>query len=188
MAQDIEMINKKVRNSEGIITVTDSDFKSEYGKKRYSELKDIPDGKPVTFNRSELMKIGDEIDNLLSGKKNIENKKDAKVESKNDKKVTDKEPASVDIEEGNEDEENQVEDPFTKEDLSRVGTEFKTDIGSFKIVEVKKSSSFFGLFNNDRIEAVFKDKDGVERRFSYRKKDLEREFKNGNIKITKRSE
>lgn len=69
MKDDLKMINRKIQSSEGIVTLEESDFKSSHGKKRYNELKHIPDGKPVTFNRSELMIIGDEMERVLSTSK-----------------------------------------------------------------------------------------------------------------------
>lgn len=72
MEDDVRMINRKEIESKGIITVARLDFKSEYGRRRYDELKNIPDGKPVIFNKSELMMIGDEIDNFLRGDRKVE--------------------------------------------------------------------------------------------------------------------
>ena len=65
MADDMKMLNSKRQEQAGIITITDGDFKSEYGKQRYNDLKNIAEGKPVTFNHEELLKIGDEIENVL---------------------------------------------------------------------------------------------------------------------------
>lgn len=66
MQDDLKMINKRIQESKGIITVALSDFKSEYGKKRYTDLKSIGEGVPVRFNKTELDTIGNEIENILS--------------------------------------------------------------------------------------------------------------------------
>lgn len=69
---DMNMINKKEQSSQGIITVNEDSFKSEYAKKRYKELKSIADGKPVVFNDEELRKIGNELEGILSKGKVVE--------------------------------------------------------------------------------------------------------------------
>jgi hypothetical protein len=78
MYDDLKMINTKIQKSEGIITLSRDDFKSEHGKKRYMDLKSIPEGIPVIFNKTELQTIGDELEKLLS-KSEIATKK---IESK----------------------------------------------------------------------------------------------------------
>ncbi len=85
MEDDIKMLNKKIRESEGIITLEEGNFKSDYGKKRYNELKSIPDGKPVTFNKTELQQMGDEMEEYLT-KTNIKEIKQAE-ETKIKKKI-----------------------------------------------------------------------------------------------------
>lgn len=69
MANDMKMLNKKRQSQDGIITITEADFKSKYGKDRYNQLKNIADEKPVTFNHEELLVIGDEIDTILTNSK-----------------------------------------------------------------------------------------------------------------------
>ncbi|MEI8269883.1 MAG: hypothetical protein WCG45_00790 [bacterium] len=81
---DLEMLNKKIQSSEGIATMTEADFKSEYGKKRYNELNHIGEGIPVTFNKEELEKIATEMEKTLVGSRKIEDLKrttDAVVET-----------------------------------------------------------------------------------------------------------
>jgi hypothetical protein len=66
LREDLELINKKIQGSEGIITINEKDFKSAYAKSRYFDLEHIKEGKPVTFNKSELPTIGDEIERILT--------------------------------------------------------------------------------------------------------------------------
>lgn len=69
LKEDILFLNKKIQSSEGIITVEETQLKSELGKKLYRESKDIPEGVPVTFNQEELRAMGDSLETvLLSGK------------------------------------------------------------------------------------------------------------------------
>jgi len=72
MEDDVRMLNKKEIESRGITTLSRLDFKSEYGRRRYDELKHIPDGKPVIFNDEELRTIGGEIENFLKGDRKVE--------------------------------------------------------------------------------------------------------------------
>lgn len=76
LKDDIAFLNKKIQNSEGIITVEESDLKSELGRARYNKLKDIPEGIPVSFNREELRKIGDELETALVHSKPIKTPED----------------------------------------------------------------------------------------------------------------
>lgn len=69
---DLKMINRKIQISEGIITLSKDDFKSEYGKKRYTELNSIPDGIPVRFNKTELQTIGDELEKILKNSRVVD--------------------------------------------------------------------------------------------------------------------
>ena len=73
---------------------------------------------------------------------------------------------------------------FKGKDLSKVGTEFESKNGTFKVISVS-SRGLFNLFDKPKITAIYKDKNGVENILSYNKKELERELENGNIKITK---
>lgn len=66
LEEDIKMLNKRIQQSKGIITLNEADFISDYGQERYNALKSIADGKPVTFNREELRKIGDEMEEYLT--------------------------------------------------------------------------------------------------------------------------
>jgi ElaB/YqjD/DUF883 family membrane-anchored ribosome-binding protein len=93
MISDLKMLNKRIQNSEGIIALSEADFTSLYGKKRYKELKSIPEGKSVSFNKYELQTIGDELEKMLSGESKVE-KKDSENLNKKDEEVvkTIKEP------------------------------------------------------------------------------------------------
>lgn len=63
---DIKFINKKIQSSEGVAEIKESDLKSQYVKMRYNQLKHIQDGKPVTWNKEELQRMGDELEKILS--------------------------------------------------------------------------------------------------------------------------
>jgi len=193
MKEDLKMLNKKIQSSEGIITLSESDFKSAYGKKRYNELKSIPDGKPVTFNKYELQTIGDEMERALVGPRKIakvENSvtpvsSDSVLEQVPVKKVEDK----IEIEKTPETIKSVSENIETKkvfgvEDLSKVGTELKSKDGSFKVTKIS-GGGFFNLLSSKKVEGIYKDKNGVETLVSYKVKDLENEFKKKNIEITK---
>jgi hypothetical protein len=68
LQSDIEMINKAVQKSKGVYDFDEKDFKSEFGKKRFNELKQMPDEeKPREFNPVEVLSgIGSEIEGILS--------------------------------------------------------------------------------------------------------------------------
>lgn len=66
---DLEMLNKGIQNSKGIVNLNESSFKSEYGKSRYLKLKSIGDGMPVSFNKNELELIATELEGKLSEQK-----------------------------------------------------------------------------------------------------------------------
>ena len=84
MKDDMKMLNKKRQSQEGIATITENDFKSEYGKKRYNELKHIGEGIPVTFNHEELLVIGDEIETILRNTKITKENSGGNVEASMD--------------------------------------------------------------------------------------------------------
>jgi hypothetical protein len=193
MKEDLKMLNKKIQSSEGIITLSESDFKSAYGKKRYNELKSIPDGKPVTFNKYELQTIGDEMERALVGPRKIakvENNvtpvsADSVLEQVPVKKVEDKAGIEKTPEVIKSVTENiEVKKVFNVKDLSKVGTELKSKDGSFKVTKIY-GGGFFNLLSSKKVEGIYKDKNGVETLVSYKVKDLENEFKKKNIEITK---
>jgi hypothetical protein len=66
MKDDMKMINRKIQLSEGIVTLEENNFKSEYGRKWYQNLHKIQEGMPVRFNKTELQMIGDVIEGILS--------------------------------------------------------------------------------------------------------------------------
>ncbi|MBK5215286.1 MAG: hypothetical protein JJE53_00545 [Candidatus Pacebacteria bacterium] len=226
MYDDLKMINKKEQSSEGVLTLTEKDFKSAYGKKRYNELNHIEEGKNITWNKEEVMKIGDELDGLLSISKKVETSNETykagdvveftdagikrldKSEAEDGRginkgesevnpeivKTTEVEQKTVTTEEKKKPEEvlgktptniSTAEKVFTAKDLSKIGTEFKSESGSFKVTKVISSGGFFGFFGKTKIEAIYTDSKGVETLVSYDKNELEGELKNGNIKITK---
>lgn len=182
LSDDIKMLNRKIQTAEGIITLEATDFKSEYGKKRYMELKHIQGEKPIFWNKDELGKIATEIEKILVGPKRakdenpIINPKPTKEEPKAENKNVPEEPTATE----------QKEKVFTAKDLSKVGTEFKSSNGvSYKVINVKKKGGLFSLFNKTEIEVVFKNKKGEKEFASYHKKNLEKALKNRIIKITK---
>ena len=79
----------------------------------------------------------------------------------------------------------EIEKAYNKEDLSKIGTEFKSANGTFVVTDVSKGGGLFGLFNKAKIVGIYKDNKGKETLVSYNKKELEKELENGNIKITK---
>ncbi|NVN97065.1 hypothetical protein HXX01_02415 [Candidatus Nomurabacteria bacterium] len=66
LKDDMGMINKKIRTSAGISSLSIDDFKSEYGKKRYSELTTTQIGDKNKFNKTELPTLAEEMEKLLS--------------------------------------------------------------------------------------------------------------------------
>ena len=78
---------------------------------------------------------------------------------------------------------NEIKKIFTKEDLFKIGTEFKYKGVNFTITKIP------GLFSNmlgvGKIEFKFKDKDGKEQIQSEKKRNLKNKFTNNEIKITK---
>lgn len=71
LKSDLEFINKKIRDSQGVITLRESDLKSQHARKRYGDLNTIAPGIPVTFNKTELQTMGNELESILSGSKII---------------------------------------------------------------------------------------------------------------------
>ncbi|MES2930931.1 MAG: hypothetical protein V4665_04075 [Patescibacteria group bacterium] len=71
LREDLKMLNKRIQASQGIITLEEYNFISDYGRKRFNELKSILAGIPVTFNKPELQKIGDEMEEYLLKAKKI---------------------------------------------------------------------------------------------------------------------
>ena len=65
LRQDIEMLNKYIQKGKGIISLEESDFASEYGRKRFRELREFK-GERGVFNKNELEKIAEEIERLLT--------------------------------------------------------------------------------------------------------------------------
>ena len=215
LKSDIEMINKAIRDSKGIITLDESSFKSDFGKEKYRKLKSIPEGRAKGFNRgeTELQVIGNEMEKYLSNyQKIINSDKKESIEIKPEEKkgnnenylinqygeiIRNKKEAAKEIEKvvvkEKEFETTKKSTPetttatkhFTAEDLSKVGTEFESNEASYKITKVSKNSGIFNIFGKAKIEVIRKNKNGEETLISYNKKDLEKELKRGGIKITK---
>lgn len=191
MRADLDMLNEKIRNSNGIITVNESDFKSEYGKKRYDELKSIPDGKPVkSFNMFELQTIGNEIEKVLRGDRKIE---EFKIKSGEDKKNLEEKNTEENKEERKIEKENveavvdktEVKEKlFTKKDLSYVGTEFETSKFKYKIVNIK-SKGLFGVKKIVTVIVTSKEDPTKQELISYDKKSLEQQLDKRGITIVK---
>ena len=292
MQDDLRMINRKIQNSQGIITLEELSFKSEYGKNRYLELKSIAAGENITFNKDELEKIATEMEVVLRGPRKIEqvdkkalvseiikndeseqieleivqqeernifaefkkfneehptekipeemeeryrkaeeklkfvqeksklktpeqNKNDqiektkgeieksfndtGKIEqvekegfkagdvvefTNNGVKKLEKTEAENGTGKGLDTLQNETEKVFKVEDLSKVGTEFKSADGSFVVTKLV-NGGLFGFLNNAKIQGIYKDKGGTETLVSYNKKELENELNIGHIRITK---
>lgn len=203
---DLEMLNKAIRESKGIITLEESDFKSDLGKEKYKKLKSIPDGKGFTFNKEELPKMGDELEKYLINYQKIMS---GKVEPAPTEKEMGKGSFVVDqygqavytkkenvkgVQESSQEKEpikpatpeNTIATPeikktFIAKDLEKVGTKFETKEGlQFTVTKFIKP-----WFGSNKVESILKDKNGKEYLVSYKIKQLEEEFKKGNIKITK---
>lgn len=71
---------------------------------------------------------------------------------------------------------------FKVKNLSKIGTEFESSEKKYKVITKPTRKTFLGP---KMVELLTKDKDDKNLILSYRKKDLEKEFKKGNIKITK---
>jgi len=71
MKDDLILINLMIQSHEGILNLEKDQLKSEYAKERYDDLKNIGPGIPVTWNRTELRVIGDELEDMLSGSEKI---------------------------------------------------------------------------------------------------------------------
>lgn len=237
MKMDIEFLNRRIQSGEGIADIKGSSFKSEYGKKRYNDLRHIQGEKPIVWNKEELEKIATEMEKILVGPRKIEtnniikNTAETKTEDISSKIVLDSNVESVAIKsekvnildaqgnpinspikekemkledkieetkkeiekqyddrqkenesnESNESSKEQIKREFTVEDLSKIGTEFESEIGTYKVIKVSKK----GFFRKTKIEVIFKDRKGVETILSYNKKELEGELKKGHIKIKK---
>lgn len=86
MVFDLKMLNQRIQGADGIAGLSEADFKSEHGKKRYNELKSIADGKNVTYNKDELQTIGNELEGLVkkaeSSKEDDNKKKDLELINK----------------------------------------------------------------------------------------------------------
>jgi len=184
LRSDLEMLNKSIRESNGITTLDESDFKSEQGKEKYNELMHIQ-GKDITFNKDELLEIGNKLESdLINFQKKISSKEPKAV-------VNEVEPVKVATPEVNEPSPSSVTTPnpevtkqYTIKDLVKVGTEFKSGVGTFKISKVNKGP-LWGLFGKTTIEAIYTDNDGNESLVYFDKKGLEDRFEKQDIEITK---
>jgi len=174
MRADLEMLNETIQKSRAPVTIQESDFKSEYGKKRYLEIKGELGDRSTSFNKDGVEKIATELEKILVGPRKIEGI-NTETDSEKNKNI-EKETSAT----------KREEKIFTAKDLSRVGTEFISTKGvSYKIIRVKKGGGIFNLFNKTKIEVVYKNEKGEEKFVSYKKKDLERALEQKNIKITK---
>lgn len=92
MKNDLRMIDRLLKESKGIVNISESDFKSEESKEIYKKFKHIPDGRPVSFNKDELLKIGDQLEKSLVGSKIITREEIEKREKdKERQKITESE-------------------------------------------------------------------------------------------------
>jgi hypothetical protein len=74
---------------------------------------------------------------------------------------------------------------FTSKDLSKIGTEFESGLGTYTVTKITKKGGMFNIFSKTKIEVIHKDKNGDEILMSYDKKALEDQLKKGFIKINK---
>jgi hypothetical protein len=130
---DLKMINEKIKSSLGIITLSEGDLKSAYGKKRYMELKSILAGKPKGFNKgeNELQTIGDELEKILSNSKIISQAELAKKIEKENKAKTLESDLKSDIKMINEAIRN------SKGIITLDESSFKSDLGKERYMELE---------------------------------------------------
>ncbi len=142
----------------------------------------IREGKKMTNEELSIYTdFNKKIENILKKENQnlgIINNENKTEEKKKPEEVLEKTPTNI----------STAEKVFTAKDLSKIGTEFKSESGSFKVTKVTSSGGFFGFFGKTEIEAIFTDKNGKETLVSYNKNELEKELKDGNINITKVAE
>lgn len=81
---------------------------------------------------------------------------------------------------------NEIKKIFKPEDLTKIGTEFETMGGLHgKVNGEYKEKGLFNVFKPTMVEVIITDKNGRESVFHYKKNQLKKEFKKGNIKILK---
>ncbi len=198
---DMDMINRKIQTSSGIITLDENDFKSEYGKKRYNDLKKIPSSRIKGWNKTEndLQIIGNEIETLLSDKKSTPKVETIK-NTEEQKKVEEVSPVIETVTSQNVPEAPKetkeapvkyvIDKPIAKpdnnkvyklEDLCKVGTKFESESGYFEVKSLK--DKWLNSFR-PKVELIITHKNSDKKETkTYYKKDLERELMTGNIKI-----
>lgn len=178
MRKDIEMLNKKIQSSEGIIMISEGDFSSEYGRNKYQEMKNIPDGKPVVFNKTELDIIATGLEALLTGNQEKEETVEvAKEKSRETAKIGGPIVAPIIIQE--KPEASSLEQVFTPADLLKTGTEFEDTKNTYKVTGVKG-----WIFKDIKVEVTSKETGKVSKD-SFSVSDAEKAFKQGSIIITK---
>ncbi len=178
MKKDIEMLNKKIQSSEGIIMISEGDFSSEYGRNKYQEMKNIPDGKPVVFNKTELDIIATGLEALLVGnKEEAVEVKAIKEKAGETAKVGGPIVAPIIVQEKPKD--SSLEQVFTSADLLKTGTEFEDTKNTYKIIKVGG-----WIFKDMKVEVTSKETGEVSKD-SFSVSDAENAFKQGSITITK---
>jgi len=176
MRYDIEMLNKKIQSSEGIITLQESDFHSGYAKGRYKEMKNIEEGTPVTFNKKELEIIATELENILVHKNTKEEIEDV---SDPEEDFTKSVEVATSSKEFKKPKVSLLEQSFTSADLLKTGTIFEDTNNTYKVVRV---AGWF--FKSIKVETTNKITKKVSKD-SFSIGDAERAFSKGSIKITK---
>ena len=160
MKSDLSLLYKKSQKSEGILNLSESDFKSEYGKKRYQELKSIPEGKNVRFNKNELEIIITEMENLIKGKE-----KELKAQLEKE----DKDNRKRDIEMLN----KNIQAHKGVANLSL--EDFKSEYGKKRYQELKSIPEGKNVrFNKDELEIIAKElEDSLSDKKSIKKEKIE---------------
>ncbi|MCF7831616.1 MAG: hypothetical protein K9M36_01870 [Candidatus Pacebacteria bacterium] len=178
MKKDIEMLNKKIQSSEGIIMISEGDFSSEYGRNKYQEMKNIPDGTPVVFNKTELDIIATGLEALLIGNQEKEETVEViKEKSGETAKIGGPIVAPIIVQE--KPKASSLEQVFTSADLLKTGTEFEDTKNTYTVTGVKG-----WIFKDIKVEVKSKETGEVSKD-SFGVSDAENAFKKGSITITK---
>ncbi len=151
LVDDLKLINARIQGHSGIITLSESELKSELGKKMYRGLKNIPDGKNLTFNKSELAAIGDALERELSG---------STVE-KNDKKNRLLEQSTFAVKRFKKNE--SLEDLVSDEDLSKYTLEKKVPLTVAQAIADKVTKGETLTQNEQAVQQIFLDADKAAR-------------------------
>ncbi len=200
LRSDLELLNQSIRDSKGIITLKESDFKTDLAKEKYRNLKSIPEGKNLTFNKTELEKIATDVENYLSNYGKIMESKVTTSESNVPETKEDLSKINEGVVENNNesDKKSEIEEVVDNtataqksievkkenfQDLLQIGKKFS--YGSSEYEVAKLSGSWTDVFNRD-ISVITKDsKTGKKKTVRWNKKELNKLYEDGKINTIK---